>query len=252
MTTQLSIANKLDNSIALGKEANVLTGFEKAFKLAEAVKDLSGNLTKEYMTPIMQLQNNRLGFKTDKDNGYPIEVVKNCLIEAVLTGVQPVNNHFNIIAGNCYITKEGFGYMLSNIPNLKWEIIPNLPRISPNNPSAAIVMKIRWAQNSQEWEEREIDFAIKVNKFMGADAVIGKATRKARAWLFGKVTNCEVADGDADTLDISHEEVSQTVQKEIKEESNKEELSLDTNENKEKPQVNKENPNAGLTTGPGF
>jgi hypothetical protein len=33
---------------------------------------------------------------------------------------------------------------------------------------------------------------------MGADAIIGKASRKARAWLYATVTGMEVGDGDAD------------------------------------------------------
>src|SRR6185295_14617871 len=103
---------------------------------------------------------------------YPEEVVKNCLIEAVLTGVQPFGNQFNIIAGNCYITKEGFGYLLANYSGLSYEIIPALPRINADKSSAAIVMKIKWTLNSIE-KERELEIPVKMNSFMGTDAVIG-------------------------------------------------------------------------------
>jgi len=214
MSTQQSntlqvLTKKLDDAIILGRESHTLEGFEKAYQLAEAAKTLDAALTAEYMKPILELQNKRIGYKTDKPNGYPEPVVKNCLIEAVLIGVQPVGNQFNIIASSCYITKEGFEYLLSHIRGLKWEIIPSLPRIGKENPdSGAVKMLIRWTTNGGEFEEREIDFAVKINKYMGTDAVIGKATRKARAWLHSAVTGNEISDGDVDTIDVTHTEVS--------------------------------------------
>jgi len=127
-----AIATKLNSSVSAVLSANQVLGFEKAFLIASAVQELKLELTAEYMKPIMGLQGNRLGFKTDKDNagGYTEAIVKNCLIEAVLTGVQPFGNQFNIIAGNMYITKEGFGYVLSNVKGLSYDIIPQLPRIN--------------------------------------------------------------------------------------------------------------------------
>lgn len=198
--TQLQVAKQLNGSVLQVLTSDKLLGFEKAYMIANAVQELKKTLTPEYMKPIMALQGNKLGFKTDKDQsgGYPEEVVKNCLIEAVLMGVQPFGNQFNIIAGNSYITKEGFGYLLSNYSGLSYEIIPQLPRI--NGQSAAVVMKIKWIINGNT-KEREIDFPIKTNQFMGTDGVIGKATRKARAWLFNTITGSEISDGDITDVD---------------------------------------------------
>lgn len=192
------LAKVLDENVVNVITSDALIGFQKAYQIADATGKLKTALTNEYMTPIMDLQGNKLGFKTDKDagGGYQMDVVKNCLIEAVLTGVQPFGNHFNIIAGNMYITKEGFGYLLKNITGLSYEIIPSLPRIDAAKGSAAINMKIRWQFGNGAPSEREIDFAIKVNQYMGADAVIGKATRKARKWLHDTITGFEIADGD--------------------------------------------------------
>lgn len=212
----ITTSQKLNEAVGQVLTSDQLQGFEKAYLIAEAAGKLKQLLTPEYMEPIMGLQGNRLGFKTDKDNsgGYPESVVKNCLIEAVLTGVQPFGNQFNIIAGNCYITKEGFGYLLPNYPGLSsYEIIPQLPRISGE--SAAVKMNISWTFKGEK-NNREIDFPIKVNKLMGTDAVIGKATRKARAWLFYNLSGIEVGDGD--TRDIEYQTVSsKTVDKEAKE-----------------------------------
>lgn len=200
---QVEIAKKLNESVlsVIGKEN--LQGFERAYLIANATAELKTILTPEYMKPIMQLQGNVLGFKTDKDNngGYSEAAVKNCLIEAVLTGLQPYGNQFNIIAGNMYPTKQGLGFLLSNYQGLSYEIIPELPRINSNNTSAAIVMNISWSLNSSERKERKIEIPIKVNKFMGTDAIIGKATRKARKWLYETLTGSEISDGDVQDLD---------------------------------------------------
>ena len=195
---QIEIAKKLNSNVFAVLSSDQMVGFEKAYLIANAAAQLKELLTPEYMKPIMELQGSKLGFKSDKI--YPESVVKECLIEAVLTGVQPFGNQFNIIAGNCYITKEGFGYLLPQISGLDWEIIPGLPRINAEKSSAAIVMKVEWTYNGVT-KTKELDIPVKMNNFMGTDAVIGKATRKARAWLFNRIKGIEVGDGDVSEYD---------------------------------------------------
>lgn len=192
---------KMDFQVAevLGNKA--MQGFQKSYLVAEAIVNLKGLLTKEYMSPIMALQGNRLGFLSDKDKegGYGTDVVRNCLIEAVLIGVEPVGNQFNIIAGNAYITKEGFGHLLKNTKGLSYSIVPELPRVKDT--SSAIVMNVEWTYNGVT-KSKSLELAIKVNKFMGVDAIIGKATRKARAWLFNTINNTEIADGEIQDIEV--------------------------------------------------
>jgi len=199
---QNEVAKQLDLAVLQVIGQDNIIGFQKAFQVAEATKVLKEVLNEDYMKPIMLLQGSRLGFKTDKDTsgGYHSTIVKQCLIEAVLTGVQPSMNQFNIIAGNMYVTKEGFGYLLSKIQGLTYEIVPFIPKVEGNQ--ATIVMKITWSLNGARTEVRENEFAIKVNNFMGADAIIGKATRKARAWLYNTITGVEVSEGDASDIEI--------------------------------------------------
>lgn len=196
-TTELSIAQQLNDSVATVIGTHHIKGFEKAYLIAEATSKLKELLTPKYMKPIMLLQGSRLGFKTDRS--YPEETVKNCLIEAVLMGLQPHGNQFNIIAGNMYPTKEGLGYLLANFPKLRYQIIPGLPRIKDT--SAAVEMNVKWQIGDNEITEEKLDIPIKVNKGMGTDAVLGKATRKARAWLYSTITGSEVTDGEIEDLD---------------------------------------------------
>jgi hypothetical protein len=205
-TKGMEIVKVLDNTVLsiLGNEQ--MQGFERAFRMAEAIGELKKILTPEVMKPIMNLQGNRLGFKTDKDvvqgggkgPGYPMEIVRDCLIEAVLFGVQPTGNQFNIIGGNFYATKEGCGYLLSKIPGLDYTIVAQLPRIKEE--SAAVVMEIEWIIGGRT-NKKLLDIPIRVNKFMGTDAVLGKATRKARKWLYDKITGNELPEGDIQDVD---------------------------------------------------
>lgn len=207
------LAEKLNSNVfAVIGQSDALIGFEKAFQIATATDELKKLLTNDYMKPIMALQGNKLGFKTDKDDkgGYPIDVVKNCLIEAVLTGVQPFGNQFNIIAGNMYVTKEGFGYLLKNTKGLSYKIIPGLPRINQEKSGAAVNVVIKYTYNGFANEE-SIEIPVRMNAYMTVDAILGKATRKARAWLFNTIHDSEVADGDV--VDMNVEIVQNKVEK---------------------------------------
>lgn len=197
------VANKLQEVVfsVTGKEG--LAGFNKAFLMASGIAQLKELLTPEYMAPIMQLQGSKLGFRTDKDlnkdrtpgPGYPMEVVKNCLIEAVLMGLQPTGNQFNIIAGNCYPTKEGTGYILNNFKGLKYQIICSLPRTNNEKTSAAVDVTIKWTLNGESNEEI-VPIAIKMDQWTSVDSLVGKATRKGRAWLISRITGSEITDGE--------------------------------------------------------
>lgn len=216
-TKSLTIAKKLNETALSVLGDKSLDGFEKAYQLAEAIGQLSQLLTPEYMKPIMALQGNKLGFLTDKDRagGYPEDVVKRCLIEAVLSGLQPCGNHFNIIAGNMYPTKEGCGYRLNNIDGLKYELVCNLPVINQARTSASVDVQVKWTING-DTKEKTIPIPIKMDQYTSVDAIIGKATRKARAWLLSTITGIEVTDGevtDAVVINSTNEEVDKEAER---------------------------------------
>lgn len=211
------LAVQLDNSVAHVIGSKNIEGFQKAYLVSVAMQELKEMLTPEYMKQVMTLQGSTLGFRTDKDTsgGYPESQVKNCLIEAVLFGLQPVGNQFNIIAGNMYPTKQGLNYLLKNTEGLSYEIIPNPPKITGDE--SLVAVNIKWTLNGKE-NDRTITIPIKVNKFMGADAIIGKAVRKASAWLFNTINGTEVVDGDiADVpqtkaVELTEEDIEEQMQ----------------------------------------
>lgn len=203
MTNELVINDNtilaLDDAAKSGLIANSHASlFKRAALIATATNNLMGLLTQDVVSCLfMPLQGKKIGFKTDKPYGW--QVVRDCVIEAVMTGVDVTGNEFNIIAGNCYITKEGMSHLLSDIDGLKYSVTPGIP--STNNNQAIIKMLIEWDYQGDK-AQRELDIVVRVNKAMGSDAIIGKATRKARAWLVQHITGQEIGDGDADDIKL--------------------------------------------------
>lgn len=161
---------------------------------ANAIAHLRNNLKKEFVELVSQsLMGTRLGFKADKNN-YSIEIIKNCLIETALYGVHWTGNEFNIIAGNSYITKEGYQGLFRRHPDVTdMKVDFGIPRHEQNG--RAIV------PSKCSWKYKEIEDSIKsdipVNVFQKSDdAAIGKAERKIlhRAWQ--RITGNSLPDGD--------------------------------------------------------
>lgn len=204
------VTKNIDAKVLAVIGSPTLAGFEKAHLVAVAISEMKVMMTDQYMQPILSLQGTKLGFRTDKDKtgGYPVDVVRTCLIEAVLVGVQPVGNHFNIISGNMYLTKEGCGYLLNRYKKkmgLRCDIICSLPRISADKTSAAVDVTIKWTMPGQTPEPGQshangevIPIPIKIDQYASVDSVIGKATRKARAWLLSTITGVELIDGEVE------------------------------------------------------
>jgi hypothetical protein len=213
----LEISKKIDKEVS-----NVLLskaeGFEKAFVMSLAIDTLRQQLTPQYMGPIMKLQGSSLGFKTDKDidlktkkkgTGYSEDIVKDCLIDAVFLGLQPTGNEFNIIGGNMYPTREGFSALLDNIDGLKKNFSYTEIRQPNNSKVANVVVKVQWGLFDEPIKKQTIDFPIKSTPYTSYDALIGKAERKAKRWLFNTIKGTNISDGDV--TDIPHQEVQSNV-----------------------------------------
>lgn len=180
------------DTIAANKNLTVGSQFSRAFAVANAVGQLRALLTPEVMRPIMALQGTPLGFMTDQK--YDENIVREALIEAVLSGVRPVGNEFNIIAQRCYITKAGMKHKLHDIAGLSFSVTCGLPKMSENG--AALIVGVDWTYGGKT-EHKDLPIPVRVNRGMGADAINGKATRKAYAWLFEHITGQNVNEAEA-------------------------------------------------------
>lgn len=173
--------------------------FVKATILASAMCQLRELITDEMMKPIMALQGSRLGFKTDKDKdqGYPAKVVKECIIQAALMGLKPVGNQFNIIAGNVYITKEGFtAKMLEYKPLTDLKLVFGLPKEGERG--AIVPCSATWKIDGKTDSLVCEGIPVKKDSYTSIDAVLGKAERKLRSRIWTQITGSVLSDGDAD------------------------------------------------------
>ena len=167
-----------------------------AFCQAQGISLLQKAMTKEFMAVIMPLQGTALGFVTDRDSagGYPAEVVRDCMISALMCGVGVAGNQFNIIAGKMYITLRGVERIVYGWPGIVFkEDPPGVPRVEEAGSGALVEMSATWTLDGKHDEMRcvkgangDVDtrICVRVNKGMGTDAILGKARRKflARVW----------------------------------------------------------------------
>lgn len=216
---QAVIFKELSDKITTVLSADI-NNIENSLVVANAITFLQEKLTPEVMKPIMALQGSKLGFKTDKDlvknnstgkyergPGYPLDVVKNCFIEMSLIGLLPTSNEWNIIGGNSYVTKEGGTSLLKKqCKGLEDYTIKYLKvNQSDDKKTANVATSIKWIVNGKPSEE-QIDFPVKSDPYTTFDALIGKAERKAKVWLYNKINGTNISDGDV--MDIPHVEVS--------------------------------------------
>lgn len=209
---------RIDTLVTEYLSVNIEGKLSKALVVGNAIATLDRLITKDLMKPIMSLQGSKLGFRTDKDRsgGYPENIVKRCFVEALLVGVEPAGNQFNIIAGNMYITKEGCTHLLLNIPDLSYSVIPSIPKVIKNSDGefgAICKLKVVWTHKHND-HEQELEFACKGatdkngKHITSADAYNGKAERKAKHWLYCNVTGQNVSEGDAaDAIDVEFSDI---------------------------------------------
>ena len=196
---QEGIAGQLDLLAESGLACvDLKEGFKRAMLTAVCVEKLRGALTPVVMQPIMALQNSALGFRTDKEKegGYPVEVVKDCLIDAVMNGLLPCGNQFNIISRRMYVTKEGFTYLLDQA-GVKYTIDQAVPVSKPGG--AIVETDMRWEYQGEKGE-KHLSIPVRVNAGMGADAILGKADRKAKCWLYNNLRHTTLSDGEVSEM----------------------------------------------------
>lgn len=219
-----SLASSQVNALAHPAKGEI---FGPAFQRAEAVGLMRDMLTDEIMKPIMALQGSRLGFRTDKDRernkdggfGYPMTVVRDCMIEGILLGARPCGNEINIIAGNTYLTREYFLRVLREWPGLTDLVIKSCVPVIVGG-EALVEVKATWKLDGRldmihcrKSEENDDRISIRVNNGMGTDAILGKADRKIGAKIWRRLTGSETTiEGDSDDADTPRNIPSRTLE----------------------------------------
>ena len=222
-TTLLNTARQID-TIAKSAIAHIdgQSGFEGEIQVALAIEHMRHALTDEIMTPVMALMNTELGFRTDRDPNkinektgkpytpYSVEVVRECFIESRLRGFHVCGNEWNILAERFYAAKNGLRRKVTRFPALtQFKDTYEVPRIVGDK-GAIVKARATWMLNGIE-DELEREIPVKVNGFMGTDAILGKAERKLLKFVLDRLTGTSTPEGEAgEEITVLAEPVSQT------------------------------------------
>lgn len=218
---------EIDKAAATGlSEMSIVVGsFEQAFQTSMAIQRLRELITDELVERfLMPIQNSPLGFLTDRPAdkftppGYPIEVVRDCVIEGALRGIHATDNEMNIISNRMYIARNGMERKVREYPGLTdLALTPGVPQSVPAGPSgqpgALVPYTATWKLNGEPQhlsrlqrklsDGTEVDerIPVRVNQGMIVDAILGKAARKMLAAIYALLTGSSaLPDGDADDI----------------------------------------------------
>lgn len=205
--------------VAMGDDKEV--DFGKVFKVAEKVRDLRALLAVPgVMDNIMPLMNTSIGFRTDRPNErvktpYSVRDVAECTIVAASHGALPVGNEFNMLAGNCYLTKGFYGRHLRQMVKdgaiREFDVSHTVPKMDSTGRGALLTTTIRWQDRAGEAHEHKMDLGLRVNSGQGVDALWGKADRRAYHWLHDYLTGRSTPSGDVDSASEAVDVVGKTL-----------------------------------------
>lgn len=219
-------------------QLQLVNNFGAAFAAVEVVSMLREALSDEVMDKVfMPLANTKIGFLTDhtgKPRGnkpalapYSRDIVRDCLIDAVSLGLQPIGNQFNIIAERMYPTKEGYTHLLKNlITDAVYSIgFPTKKDTSAGNTEYVVIPAHAKYVIIRTGEEKELKMSIYLRQdaFSSVDQLRGKAERRIKKQIFENVTGMDF--GDADSENITFEEAkAEVVESRVATEGNKTKL----------------------------
>ena len=205
----LALVQKFSEAFALIEEATVATDVTSwknnavaMFSCASAIGQLRKALTDEVMTEIvLPLVDTKAGFLTDRrptaknphPQPYSLQVLRNCVIDAILKGLALHGNQINIISGQVYITKEGYAALLKKL-GVKYIIDAGAPIVNGDTVTFSVSVNAKYQGEAISYKT---SFMSKVTQYASFDLLAGKATARAIKSLYTYVSGIdagEVAD----------------------------------------------------------
>lgn len=164
---------------------NVANSFTAANVMLALRETLTDQVVERYFRP---LAGQKFGFRTDRKD-YSNEVLRSCIIDAILMGLAPTGNQFNIIAGNCYPTKEGYTNLLKKIGvDYKIEILPNT---SQDNSYAIMPCRVTYTYGTAKNVKWDKDIVIPKRGNENHDLLAGKANKRIKQALYEYLTGTD-------------------------------------------------------------
>lgn len=220
-TALVALNEAKENFALVMKEAqslDIVNNVAGAFDAAIVITKLRAVMTDDIMKQVfMPLQGQKIGFRTDKT--YPVDTVRNCIIDGAANGLLPTGNQFNIIAGNMYPTKEGYTALLAKLKASPMKLVYSFEfdaeaTAKSSDPNyVAIPCKISYKTASDEMKGafRYIAMVKSNGATSTTDQLRGKAERKAKKAFYEFLTGIDL--GDADVEDAQATVISTTINK---------------------------------------
>lgn len=204
---ELLKAKELDQKLVAYQNSG-LTGVARSVAKVKLINELNLALsTTGMLKEVMQLQGKKYGFLTDIV-GYKEDIVKDCLMEAMIFGVEPTGNQFNIIAGKMYVTKEGCTQKLINM-GVQYEILPGNSKVLENK-MCVVPMTIKWVTKEGVSGTKSMDVGVNGSEKVAEPARQGQANRDIKAWLIEYLTGNPISVGEASENIVMLKEKPQT------------------------------------------
>lgn len=163
---------------------NVANSFTAANVMLALRETMTDQVVERYFRP---LAGQKFGFRTDQN--YPTETLRSCIIDAILLGLAPTGNQFNIIKGNCYPTKEGYTNLLKKIGvDYKIEILPNT---SQDNSYAIMPCRVTYTYGTAKNMKWDKDIVIPKRGNENHDLLAGKANKRIKQALYEYLTGTD-------------------------------------------------------------
>ncbi len=188
----------------------IVNNFGAAFDAVNVVKLLREALTDEIMKEVfLPLMNTKIGFLTDRSGKpnsrgevkplYSIAVVRDAIIDGVSIGLLPTGNQMNIIAERMYPTKEGYTTLLSKV-GVKYFLEIGYDKGTATG-FGEIPVKINFEYKGEK-KTFQITATVKKDMYASADALRGKAERRAKKTLYEYLTGCDFGETDIDESEV--------------------------------------------------
>ena len=197
--TDLQKANEVDNAVNTLLTSG-LKGLALTIAKTKVVGMIGDYLSTDVMKPVMALEGKKYGFLTDQkgEDKYKPEIVKDCFIEAIVQGVEPTGNQFNIIGGKCYITKEGCTHKLKK-NGVYTNVSFGLSYKKEGSNITVMPTTIDWVlKDGVTKGTKTIEFPIRVFDKTTEQAMRGMAERDIKAWLIDELTGVQISVGNVE------------------------------------------------------
>jgi hypothetical protein len=216
---RLEEARKL-SSVAKQSQSALLSTDDPIIRtvvLAQAAQLLRESITPGIMSDFRALMNTPLGFRTDRgrnpgDKTYDDATVKDILIQAMVRGLRVTGNEFNIIAGNLYITKEGYKRLIKDFPGLT-DLHVDIGTPKAHGEGAIVPCKATWKlRGISQSMDCTGDYAIAV-KGAGVDLLVGKAESKMLRRIYARLAGSDLATPEEEELLVQGESIQADLEK---------------------------------------